>query len=104
MNDESGKGERPKNLTGPVMRAGELADAVVEAAEIDNPDKDILVDDHIAYLRIQSEGELILRQQTIAECLGRSFEMRELEVSLSGFSGQIDYGTDQVRFFLEKKL
>ena len=95
---------RSKNMTGPVMQAGELADAVVEAAEIDNPDKEIIVDDHIAYLRIQADGELILKRDTVAKCLGRSFEMRELEVSLSGFSGQIDYGTDQVRFYLEKRL
>ena len=103
MNDKPAAA-RSKNLTGPVMQAGELADAVVEAAEIDNPSKEIIVDDRIAYLRIQADGELILRSKTIAECLGRSFEMRELEVSLSGFSGQIDYGTDQVRFYLEKKF
>ena len=44
------------------------------------------------------------RRDTVAECLGRPFKMRELEVKLSGFSGQIDYGTDHVRFYLEKKL
>jgi toluene monooxygenase system protein D len=103
MNDKP-DAARSKNLAGPVMQAGELADAVVEAAEIDNPGKEIFIDDHIAYLRIQADGELILRSETVAECLGRSFEMRELEVKLSGFSGQIDYGTDQVRFYLEKKL
>jgi toluene monooxygenase system protein D len=103
MNDKPDTA-RSKNLTGPVMQAGELADAVVEAAAIDNPGKEILVDDHIAYLRIQADGELILRRATVSECLGRAFEMRELEVNLSGFSGQIEYGTDQVRFYLEKKL
>ena len=37
------------NRVGPVMRAGELAMAVIEAAQEDNPGKEIRVDDKRAY-------------------------------------------------------
>ena len=49
------------NRVGPVMRAGDLALAVIEAAKIDNPDKEIFVDDKRAYIRIHAEHEMILR-------------------------------------------
>lgn len=93
-----------KNLAGPVMQAGDLADAVIEAAREDNPGKEILVDDHVAYVRIQAEGGLVIRRETVEGYLGRPFEMRELERNLSGFAGQIDTHTDYVRFFLEKTI
>ena len=96
--------ERSKNLAGPVMRAGELADAVIEAARQDNPDKEIIVDDHISYVRIQADGGLVIQRETVEQHLGRPFKMRELEVNLSGFAGQIDTRTDSVRFYLEKRL
>jgi len=54
---------------GPVMRAGELAFAVAEAAEEDNPDKEIRVEDKRAYLRIETDGEMILRRETIERAL-----------------------------------
>ncbi len=93
-----------KNLAGPVMQAGDLADAVIEAAREDNPDKEILVDDHVAYVRIQAEGGLVVQRKTIENHPGRPFEMRELERNLSGFAGQIDTHTDYVRFFLERTI
>ena len=53
------------NLVGPVMRAGDLAMAVIEAARIDNPGKQVTVDDKRAYIRIHTEQEMILREETI---------------------------------------
>ncbi len=92
------------NRVGPIMRAGEVAQAAVEAAEMDNPDKEIFVEDRLAYLRIAAEGELILTRESMEECLGRSFQMQDLEINLSSFAGQIDAGTDRVRFYFDKKL
>ena len=93
-----------KNMAGPVMRTGEIADAVVEAAREDNPDKEIVVVDHISYIRIEAEGGMTIRRDTVEEYLGRPFQMREPEVNLCGFAGQIDTQEDFVRFYLEKKL
>ncbi len=92
------------NRVGPVLRAGDVAQAVVEAAEIDNPGKEIKVEDRMAYVRIETEGEMIIRRSTLEEVLGRPFEMRELEINLSSFAGQIDVTEDYARFYLEKRL
>ena len=96
--------ERTRNMAGPVLRGGDVAQAVIEAAEVDNPDKEIIVEDHGAYVRIEADKGLIIRQETVAEFLGRPFEIRELEVNLSGYSGFIETEDDHVRFFLEKTL
>ncbi|MGQ0699481.1 MAG: MmoB/DmpM family protein [Panacagrimonas sp.] len=92
------------NRVGPVLRQGALARAVIEAAEADNPDKIIAVDDKLAYVRVSTEGELILRRATIEEMLGKPFRMSELEIELSSFSGRIENSAEQVRFYFEKKL
>ncbi len=92
------------NVVGPVMRAGDLAMAVIEAARIDNPGKQVTVDDKRAYIRIHTEQEMILREETIAEELGRPFHMNDLEVDLSSFAGQIESGDNAIRFYFTKKV
>jgi toluene monooxygenase system protein D len=92
------------NRVGPVLRASPLTAAVVEAAEEDNPDKQIRVDDKVAYVRIDCESELILRRATIERALGRPFRMSELEVELGSFAGRIETTQDHVRFYFEKTL
>ena len=92
------------NRVGPVMRHGDLAVAVAEAAQIDNPDKQIAIDDKIAYLRIETEDELVLTRATIEEVLGRPFSMNDLEVDLASFAGRIDTGSDRVRFYYATHL
>jgi toluene monooxygenase system protein D len=87
------------SMVGPVVRVGEVADAVAEAARLDNPARDVRVEDYTAYLRISCADECVLRRTSIEEALGRPFEMRELEVNLASFSGQIETATDQVRFY-----
>jgi toluene monooxygenase system protein D len=90
------------NRVGPVLRASPLTAAVIEAAEEDNPDKTIRVDDKVAYVRIDCEGELILRRETLERTLGRPFRMSELEVELGSFAGRIETTEDHVRFYFNK--
>jgi toluene monooxygenase system protein D len=92
------------NRVGPVIRACDIARAVVDAVHDDNPDKVIVVDDQMAYVRIYTDGELILRRLTMEEALGRPFQMSELELNLATFAGRIDMSQEQVRFYLEKTL
>ncbi|MFG1394731.1 MmoB/DmpM family protein [Xanthobacter agilis] len=92
------------NRVGPILRAGPLTAGIIEAAEEDNPGKTIRVDDKIAYVRIDTEGEMILRRTTLERTLGRAFRMQELEVSLGSFAGRIEMTEDQVRFYYEKTL
>ena len=92
------------NSVGPVMRSGELAFAVAEAAAEDNPDKEIRVEDKRAYLRIETDNEMILRRETIERALGRPFAMNDLEVDLSSFAGQIETLPGAIRFYFAKKV
>lgn len=92
------------NRVGPVLRASSITAGVIEAAEEDNPGKTIRVDDKIAYVRIDCEGELILRRATLEQALGRPFKMSELEVNLGSFAGRIETADDYVRFYYEKTL
>ncbi len=92
------------NRVGPVLRASPITAGVIEAAEEDNPGKTIRVDDKLAYVRIDTEGELILRRETLERTLGRPFKMSELEVNLGSFAGRIETADDYVRFYYEKTL
>ena len=92
------------NMVGPVMRAGDLAEAIVEAARIDNPGKEVFVDDKRAYMRIHTEQEMILNRATIEAELGRPFKMNDLEVDLSSFAGQIETADESIRFYFEKTV
>ncbi|MBN8488652.1 MAG: MmoB/DmpM family protein [Burkholderiales bacterium] len=92
------------NRVGPVLRASPITAAVIEAAEEDNPGKQIRVDDKLAYVRIDCEGELLLRRETLERALGRPFRMSELEVNLGSFAGRIETAEDHVRFYYEKTL
>ena len=86
------------------MRQGALAKAVLEAAEIDNPGKKILVEDKVAYIRIQTDDEMVLRQETIEEMLGKPFRINQLEVDMASFAGRIETNADHVRFYYIKHL
>ena len=92
------------NRVGPILRTGALAKAVAEAAEVDNPGKTITVDDKVAYLRISTDGEMVVRRETIEEMLGKPFRMSELEVELSSFAGRIEIDVEHVRFYFERTL
>lgn len=92
------------NLVGPVMRAGDLAMAVIEAARVDNEGKEVFVDDKRAYIRIHTEHEMVLHRETIEDQLGRPFKMNDLEVDLSSFAGQIESGDESIRFYFVKKM
>lgn len=92
------------NRVGPILRASPITAGIIEAAEEDNPGKQIRVDDKIAYVRIDTEGEMILRRETVERALGRPFKMAELEVNLGSFAGRIETTEDYVRFYYEKKL
>ena len=93
--------EDASTLVGPVLRAGEVADALVEAIREDNADKSVNVVERASYLRVQVEGECIIRRDTVERMLGRRFEMRELELHMPSFSGYIRTGSEAVRFILK---
>ena len=96
--------DQQHNKVGPVLRAGEVADAALQAVYEDNPDSAITVEDRTAYLRVEMEQECDIRRDTIEAILGRPFQMRELETVLGSFAGRIETTSDYVRFYYEKTL
>ncbi len=92
------------NRVGPVLRTSDITEGVIEAAHEDNPGKQIRVDDKIAYVRIDTDNELLLRRETLERTLGRPFRMSELEVNLGSFAGRIETTDDYVRFYYEKTI
>ena len=84
---------------GPIIQAGEIAEAIIEAAGIDNEGSKVNIVDRGSYIRIQLESECILRRETIENSLGRPFRMADLELVMPGFEGRIDTSTEQVRFY-----
>lgn len=101
--DEAEKRLKNNNV-GPIMRAGDIAQAVIDAAEIDNPDKNIKVEDKKAYLRIYTENELVLYKETLEQELGRPFNMNELEINLASFAGRIELTSDKARFYFKDNM
>jgi toluene monooxygenase system protein D len=92
------------NRVGPVLRASEITEGVIDAAREDNPGSDIRVDDKRGYVRIEADHELILRRETLERSLGRPFRMSEFEVNLSSFAGRIETTPDYWRFYVTTKV
>lgn len=93
-----------RNLAGPIVQAGEIAEAVIEAVKEDNPGKSVVVQERASYVRVGVDGECTIRRRTMEQKLGRPFQMQDLEVSMSSFSGQIETTTDYMRFYFDRKL
>lgn len=87
---------RPK-LVGPVIRGvdDDIINAVIDAAEHDNPERDVIVEDRSGYVRVQAEKKFVLTQQSMAEKLGRPFQLSELEPSLVSFAGRLTTKDDK---------
>jgi toluene monooxygenase system protein D len=83
--------ENGKKLVGPIIRGvdDDIIDAVIGAAEQDNPEREIMVEDRSGYVRVQTEQAMVLTQKSMAEMLGRPFRLSELEPSLVSFAGRL---------------
>ena len=57
-------------FVGPVIKNGEVGDAVLEAIHEDNKDRKIEIEEHASYFRIKVEKECVIRFATVSEMLG----------------------------------
>jgi len=92
-------------MVGPVVRGldANLAEAVITAIEVDNPDADVQVDDQIGYIRIGTPNVCRMTRASLEEALGRSFRLHELEPQLAGFAGRMKLTDDEVVWYLERQ-
>lgn len=89
-------------LVGPVIRAGEVADAVALAIEDDNPGRAVRVTDRGDYVRIEVDGRCRLTRRSLEHHLGREFALPELEIEMPSFAGRLSTRTDEYVWYLER--
>lgn len=78
---------------GPILRMSDDIDGIIQAMRDDNPGQEIRVIDRHAYVRVEGDPPLRLTRKSIEAHIGREFEMRELQLLMSAFSGKIDSST-----------
>lgn len=93
-----------EDAVGPVLKSGDIADAVAEAVQYDNPDRKFKIDDSAGYVRIETPRECWIRRATVEDLLGRPFSMQELGIVLTSFAGRVETTPDYFRFYLSEDV
>jgi hypothetical protein len=101
MTTEDGTSSGPANFVGPVLRVGDLADAVVIAIEEDNPGKEVRIVDRGDYVRIHTERKCRLTKQTLERVLGYAYDLRLLEIDMPSFSGRLKMRGDEYVWYYQ---
>jgi toluene monooxygenase system protein D len=89
------------NFVGPVIRCGDIADAVARAIEDDNPGKEVRIVDRGDYVRIHTAQLCRLTRSTLERHLGGSYELRMLEIEMPAFTGRLKTRDDEFIWFYE---
>lgn len=66
---------------------------IVESILADNPGA--VLDEQPAMVKINAEGRLVIKRESIEERIGRPFDLQELQVNLITLSGHLDEDDDQ---------
>lgn len=66
---------------------------IVESILADNPHA--VLDEQPAMVKINAEGSLVIKRESIEERIGRDFDLQELQINLITLSGNIDEDDDQ---------
>ena len=85
-------------FVGPVIKNGEVGDAVVEAVYEDNKGRKIEIEEHASYFRIKVEKECVIRFETVSEMLGRDVTRADIEANMPSLEGFNRIESDQIRF------
>ena len=96
--------EEMGDAVGPVLKSGDIASVVIEALELDNPDREFNIDDSGGYIRVETPRECWIQRATIEELLGRPFSMQELGIVLASFAGRVETSPDYFRFYLNEDV
>ncbi len=91
----------PNDAVGPILRAGEIAEAAIGAIEEDNPGKQIYVLDRGDYIRIHTEGRCRLSKASMEKHLGRAYELPMLEIEMPSFAGRLRTRWDEYLWYYE---
>jgi phenol hydroxylase P2 protein len=67
---------------------------IIEAVLADNPHA--VLNEQPAMVKIDAEGKLVIRRESIEEIIGRPFNLQELHLNLISLSGNIDETDDEL--------
>lgn len=67
---------------------------IVEALEEDNPEATVIYQP--AMIRIENEGYLVIKRETVEEKMGRDWEVQALHVNLITLGGNVDETDDEL--------
>lgn len=68
---------------------------IIEAVLADNPHA--IANESPAMVKIDAEGELVIKRESIEELIGRDFDLQELQINLITISGHLDEDDDQFK-------
>jgi phenol hydroxylase P2 protein len=81
------------------IQDGEEAQAIAEAAQVDNPEVEII--ENLGYLTIRCPKRLVIRQESVEEVLGRPWNPRDLQQLLSAYAGNFTSAGQNGQWVLE---
>ena len=85
-------------FVGPVLKNGEIGDAVLEAIYEDNEGRKIEVEEHASYVRVKVERVCVIRFNTVSNMLGRDVSRADIESNMPSLEGFIRVDSDQMWF------
>ena len=91
--------EAPEQLVFIALQANSDTISIIEAIMADNPRA--VLNEYPAMVKIDAPGRLVIKRETIEEALGRSYDLREIQLNLISLGGSVDESEDE--FILEWK-
>ena len=76
------------------LQDNEESHYIVEAIEEDNPDATVIYQP--AMIRIENEGHLVIKRETVEEKMGSDWEVQALHVNLITLGGNVDEDDEQL--------
>ncbi|MBP7468903.1 MAG: MmoB/DmpM family protein [Thauera sp.] len=79
------------------LQTNEETRPIIEAILQDNPGA--VCDEQPAMVKINADGRLVVRRETIEEIIGRDYDLQELQVNMITMSGNLDQTDDEITLF-----
>lgn len=79
------------------LQTNEETRPIIEAILQDNPGA--VVDEQPAMVKINADGRLVVRRETIEELIGRDYDLQELQANMITMSGNLDQTDDEITLF-----
>ena len=79
------------------LQTNEDTRQIVDAILQDNPHA--VANEQPAMVKIDAEGKLVVRRETIEELIGRPYDLQELQVNLITISGNLDQTDDEMTLY-----